>query len=68
MSGRRRAERRDSPGGRSFGFEDRVIRGEDRREFIRRMSDLAAELEAATPDRATRMERMAAALAERIGA
>ena len=45
MTGRRRAERRESPGGRAFGHADRVARGPDRREFIRRMSDLAAECE-----------------------
>ena len=46
MTGRRRAESRESPGGRAFGHADRVVRGPDRREFLRRYADLGAELEA----------------------
>ena len=46
MTGRRKAERRESPGGRAFAQEGDVRRGPDRREFLRRFSDLGAELEA----------------------
>ena len=66
MTGRRRAERRTSTGSIAWSLDDQRSDG-DRREFLRRFADLTAELEAATPDRATRIERMAAALAERTG-
>ena len=46
MTGRRRAERRAYAGPFAWDAEERRTFDNDRREFLRRMSDLGAELEA----------------------
>ena len=55
---RRRRERRV--------LEHRDLGELDRRHVIRRLEELREEIIKATPDRATRIERMAANLAERL--
>ena len=46
MTGRRRAERRATPETRWAAYEEQRREEGNRREFLRRFSDLAAELEA----------------------
>ena len=45
MTSRRvRGERRKTPGGRAFPYADRVQRGADRRQVVRRLNELSAQI------------------------